>query len=131
MQWSIDVFEREISKPGTNLERFIIHLENSVADRSISLRFIPSKSPNKSSIFNISILRISTGKGFSLKSYIKQYFGVNVNPDGFQYSSYPGNFEEKVRGFLKFIADLLEKYAKPTLQGTEWPEVEFDWKGYK
>ncbi|MGK7906171.1 MAG: hypothetical protein AB4040_02955 [Synechococcus sp.] len=149
MQWSADDFEkeiracnffreksykfveREVDKPGTKFERYIFRLENSSADRSIKITFFPSQFPGKPSISSVYISNLSTGEWFDIEHYIKQYHGIEINPEGFRYSSYSGTFEEKVRGFLDFSTRLLEKYAKPTLQGTEWPEVEFDWKGYK
>lgn len=149
MNWSGDDFEkgiksfdffkcygfvvvcRKIRKPGTSLEQHIVYLENSCADRSIEITFFPSHSPEKTSISNLYIVKTSTDDGFNLKDYLKQYHNVEIDSNKFRYTNYSGTFEEKVRGFLEFVTELLERYAIPILQGTEWPEVNFDWQGYR
>ena len=122
---------REVSKPGTWLECHIVRLDNLVLDRSIEVTFSPPPATDKPAVSNVIIVKTSTDEWFHLMHYIKQHYGIEVDKDGLRYTSYSGTFEEKVRAFLKFATDLLEKYALPTLQGTEWPDVDFDWSGIK
>lgn len=147
MQWSGDKFEqivksysffqnhgynfvgREVSKPGTWLERHIVRLNNPTSDRSIKVTFFTPPATDKPAVSNVIIGKTSTDEWFHLMHYIKQHHGIEVDEDGFRYTSYSGTFEERVRAFLKFATDLLEKYALPTLQGKEWPDVDFDWSG--
>ena len=147
MKWNADSFEkeirlcnffkdygytfvrREVEKPGTYLECHIVRLENSNIDRSIEITFFPSKSPDELAISYVNIIKLSIEDGFDLKDYIKQHHHIAIDVDKFRYKNFPGTYEEKVRGFLKLVTGLLEKYAIPILKGKEWPDVDFDWQG--
>ena len=153
MKWSSDSFEKEVKSyaffqdynfrfvrkeigdAGTKLECHVARLDNRKADRSLEITFVPSHIPDKLAMSKLYIVKLSTDDGFNLKDYINQYHNIKINLDDFRYisypGSYPGNFEEKVREFLDFATELLKKYAIPILQGKEWPDVNFDWQGYR
>jgi len=148
MQWDADIFEqevrsclyfqhqgfsfarRDIVKPGTEQERHEVILVNDSTDRSLEVTFTASSDGNNA-ISQVYVVKTSTDDAFNLNHYIKQYHGVDLGSHGLLYTDYNGSFQERVRAYLEFATGLLSKYAEPTLQGLEWPDVEFDWAGYK
>jgi hypothetical protein len=149
MQWDADIFEQEvrsclyfqqqgfsftgrkINEPGTERERHEVILDNTLTDRSLEVTFAPPSADGRPAVSQVYVVKTSTDDDFNLKDYIKQYHGVDFGPKGSRYTDYSGSFQERVRAYLEFATGLLSKYAEPTLQGLEWPDVEFDWAGYK
>jgi len=149
MQWDADIFEqeirsclyfqkhgfsfarRDISKPGTDQESHKIILDNAATDRSLEVTFAPPRTDGRPAVSQVYVVKTSTDDAFNLKHYIKQYHRVDFGPKGSRYTDYSGSFQERVRAYLEFATGLLSKYAEPTLQGLEWPDVEFDWAVYK
>jgi hypothetical protein len=148
MQWDTDIFEQEVrsclyfqqqgfsftgrktANPGTAQERHEVILDNTSANRSLEVTFTAS-ADGKNAVSQVYVVKTSTDDAFNLKDYIKQYYRVDLGPKGSRYTDYSGSFQERVQAYLEFATGLLSKYAEPTLQGLEWPDVEFDWAGYK
>ena len=148
MQWDTDIFEqevraclyfqnqgfsfirREIRNSGTARERHEVILGNAETDRSLEVTFTIS-SDRSNAVSQVNIVKVSTDEAFNIKHYIKQYHRIDLGPKGSLYMDYSGSFQERVQAFLEFATGLLAKYVEPTLQGLEWPDVEFDWGGYR
>ena len=83
------------------------------------------------SVFSISIRQISTSDWFLIQDYLNQYQAISLPVEFFRFSSYEGDFGERVQAFLKAATDLSTKYLEPALNGQYWPEVDFDWGDVK
>ncbi|NEQ54211.1 MAG: hypothetical protein F6K11_29460, partial [Leptolyngbya sp. SIO3F4] len=128
-RYSYVVTGREVDKSDELLVEHIVRLDNLSVDRAIEIMFFSFYASDKPAIYGINIIKPSVDEWFAIEDYVKQYHGVVIPVDKFRYTNYSGTFEERARAFLEFISSLLEKYAKPTLLGAEWPHVEFDWQG--
>ncbi len=149
MQWDADIFEhevreypyfqdrgfafagRKVNKPGTEFERYEVTLRNATTDRSLEITFSPPRGDGRPAVSLLNVIRTSTDEFFSAKHYIKQHHGIDIGAEGSRYTTYSGTFEERVRAYLDFVTGLLAKHLEPTLEGREWPQVDFDWGGHK